>query len=89
MIHHHVLLYPVVLMEDVMRKVGIITEILRVNQGGKYVFTKCQLKSGKMSKKQQNKIKEDYLHLGGVRISMDSSIIYKINFKVRIIPDSM
>jgi len=29
-------------MEDVMRKVGIITEILRVNQGGKYVFTKCQ-----------------------------------------------
>jgi hypothetical protein len=41
MIHHHVLLYPVVLMEDVMRKVGIITEILRVNQGGKYVFTKC------------------------------------------------
>jgi len=30
-----------VLMEDVMRKVGIITEILRVTQGGKYVFTKC------------------------------------------------
>jgi len=43
MIHHHVLLYPVVLMEDVIGKVGIITEILRVDQGGKYVFTKCQI----------------------------------------------
>jgi hypothetical protein len=32
-------------MEDVMRKVGIITEILRVNQGGKYVFTKCLLEN--------------------------------------------
>ena len=41
MFHHHVLLYPVVLMEDVIGKVGIITDILRVNQGGKYVFTKC------------------------------------------------
>ncbi len=42
-INSHVLKFPVVLMEDLLRKAGIITMFLKT-QTGKYVPTKCQKK---------------------------------------------
>lgn len=45
-INSHVLRFPVVLMEDLLKAAGIITMFLKLNQTGKYVYTKCQKKRG-------------------------------------------
>jgi hypothetical protein len=43
MVHDHVLLYPVMLLEDVEHRMGTAHELLGKALGGKYVYTTCQL----------------------------------------------
>ena len=44
MIHDHVLLYPVVLLEDVEHRMGTAHELLGKALGGKYVYTTRQFR---------------------------------------------
>ena len=41
MVSSHVFLFPTLLLEDVLRKVGTFYSLIRNILGGKYVFTKC------------------------------------------------
>jgi transposase len=42
-VNAHVLKFPVVLMEDLLKYAGLIAQFLKSNLGGKYVYTKCPL----------------------------------------------
>ncbi|NOX19972.1 MAG: IS481 family transposase [Nitrospirae bacterium] len=42
MVNAHVLKFPVLLMEELLRKVGLFTKFLLSKQGGKYVYTTCR-----------------------------------------------
>jgi len=42
MMHQHVLLFPVLLLEGLLRKIGSLNHFLRQHEGGKYVHTTCQ-----------------------------------------------
>lgn len=39
LIHSHILLFPVLLMEDILKSAGLFTAFLK--PGGKYAYTKC------------------------------------------------
>jgi hypothetical protein len=43
MIHQHVLLFPVLLLEGLLRKIGSLNQFLEHHQGGNYVPTTCQV----------------------------------------------
>lgn len=42
MVHQHALLFPVLLLESILRRIGSINQFLKPNLGGKYVYTTCQ-----------------------------------------------
>lgn len=44
LVHEHVLLFPVLLLEGLLRKIGNLNQFIRHHQGGKYVHTTCQFK---------------------------------------------
>lgn len=41
MVHWHILLFPVLLLEGLLRRIGSIDQFLREQLGGKYVYTTC------------------------------------------------
>jgi len=41
MIHSHVLLFPVMLLEDVVKRVGLAQQLLQTYASGTYVHTTC------------------------------------------------
>jgi hypothetical protein len=43
MIHDHVLLFPVVLMEDLQKVVGSGKELLMQTKSGQYVYSTCHM----------------------------------------------
>jgi len=53
--HEHVLLYPVMLLEDVFNVVGSSDTLLKSEKGGKYVHTTCLLQSNHMLMKKINR----------------------------------
>jgi len=48
MVHDHVLLYPVMLLEDVEHRMGTAHELLGKALGGKYVYTTRPSPSGQL-----------------------------------------
>jgi putative transposase len=46
MVNHHVLLFPVLLLETILRHIGSINQFLKPHVGGKYVYTTCLILDG-------------------------------------------